>query len=115
MVNLHLLSHFDIILNYPRQSSPILTLPLLPPCAPSSSSTSFPNLAVTPLLPPADHKKACREAGAVAALERVKRDGNAAAKAKAEEALVKLRTPEKSAEEMDRALKAHTKRNNQIG
>ena len=45
---------------------------------------------LTPLLPPANHKQACCEAGAVAALERVKRDGNAAAKAKAEEALVEV-------------------------
>ena len=32
-----------------------------------------------PLLPPANHKRACREAGAVDALNRVKRDGNAEA------------------------------------
>ena len=37
------------------------------------------------------HKRALREAGAVAALERVSREGNAEAKAKAEEALGRVR------------------------
>ena len=38
----------------------------------------------------ANHKQACRDAGAVAALERVKRDGNVVAKAKAKEALLRM-------------------------